>query len=59
MLTQLVQGFTTTKTTELNSVGQAVQVVALFIGGAITLNIPNCQSSPSVHSHPDFDVHFR
>ncbi|AEO67842.1 uncharacterized protein THITE_2129674 [Thermothielavioides terrestris NRRL 8126] len=34
-------GFDTTKTTELKSVGDAVQVVALLIGGAITLNIPN------------------
>ena len=34
-------GFSTTKTTELKSVGDAVQIVALFIGGAITLNVPN------------------
>ncbi|KAI1614339.1 major facilitator superfamily domain-containing protein [Exophiala viscosa] len=34
-------GFSTTKTTELKSVGDAVQVVALFIGGAITLKVPN------------------
>ncbi|KAJ9618494.1 hypothetical protein H2203_009091 [Taxawa tesnikishii (nom. ined.)] len=34
-------GFSTTKTTELKSVGDATQVVALFIGGAITLNVPN------------------
>ncbi|EMC99259.1 hypothetical protein BAUCODRAFT_396627 [Baudoinia panamericana UAMH 10762] len=34
-------GFSTTKTTELKSVGDAVQVIALFIGGAITLNVPN------------------
>lgn len=34
-------GFSTTMTTELKSVGDAVQVVALFIGGAITLNVPN------------------
>jgi hypothetical protein len=34
-------GFTTTKTTELKSVGDAVQVVALLIGGIITFNIPN------------------
>ncbi|KAK1765491.1 MFS transporter [Phialemonium atrogriseum] len=34
-------GFTTTKTTALKSVGDAVQIVALFIGGAITLNIRN------------------
>ena len=36
-----VQGFSTTRTTELKSVGDAVQVIALFIGGAITLNVPN------------------
>lgn len=34
-------GFSTTKTTELNSVGNAVQVIALWIGGTITLNVPN------------------
>ncbi|KUI63114.1 hypothetical protein VP1G_11443 [Cytospora mali] len=34
-------GFSTTRTTELKSVGDAVQVIALFIGGAITLNVPN------------------
>jgi hypothetical protein len=34
-------GFSTTRTTELKSVGDAVQVVALFIGGAITLKVPN------------------
>lgn len=34
-------GFGTTKTTELKSVGDATQIVALFIGGAITLNVPN------------------
>ncbi|KAH8901111.1 MFS general substrate transporter [Thozetella sp. PMI_491] len=34
-------GFTTTKTTELKSVGDAVQVIALLIGGTITLNVPN------------------
>jgi sugar phosphate permease len=34
-------GFSTTKTTELKSVGDAVQIIALFIGGAITLNVPN------------------
>jgi hypothetical protein len=42
-------GFDTTKTTELKSVGDAVQVVALLIGGAITLNIPNCMCCPVVH----------
>lgn len=34
-------GFSTTKTTQLKSVGDAVQVVALIIGGAVTLNVPN------------------
>jgi MFS family permease len=34
-------GFSTTKTTELKSVGDAIQVIALLIGGAITLNVPN------------------
>ncbi|KAI0163454.1 major facilitator superfamily domain-containing protein [Pestalotiopsis sp. NC0098] len=34
-------GFSTTKTTELKSVGDAVQVVSLFIGGLVTLNVPN------------------
>ncbi|CZR69521.1 related to DAL5-allantoate and ureidosuccinate permease [Phialocephala subalpina] len=34
-------GFSTTRTTELKSVGDAVQIIALFIGGAITLNVPN------------------
>ncbi|KAK3711467.1 hypothetical protein LTR37_009646 [Vermiconidia calcicola] len=34
-------GFSDTKTTQLKSVGDAVQVIALLIGGAITLNIPN------------------
>ena len=34
-------GFSTTKTTELNSVGNGVQVVALLIGGAVTLYVPN------------------
>lgn len=34
-------GFTTTKTTELKSVGDAVLIVALMIGGVITLNVPN------------------
>ncbi|KAF9630220.1 hypothetical protein BFW01_g401 [Lasiodiplodia theobromae] len=34
-------GFGTTKTTELKSVGDATQIVALFIGGAITLNVRN------------------
>ncbi|KAG4418903.1 hypothetical protein IFR04_007939 [Cadophora malorum] len=34
-------GFSTTKTTELKSVGDAVQIIALLIGGTITLNVPN------------------
>ncbi|KAH8725734.1 major facilitator superfamily domain-containing protein [Phaeosphaeriaceae sp. PMI808] len=34
-------GFSTTKTTELKSVGDAVQIIALLIGGAIILNVPN------------------
>ncbi|KAK2598762.1 hypothetical protein N8I77_012150 [Diaporthe amygdali] len=34
-------GFSTTRTTALKSVGDAVQIVTLFIGGAVTLNIPN------------------
>ncbi|GES63188.1 MFS transporter [Aspergillus terreus] len=34
-------GFSTTKTTELKSVGDAVLIVALVIGGTITLNVPN------------------
>lgn len=40
-------GFTTTKTTALKSVGDAIQIVGLFIGGTITLNIPNCMSCQS------------
>ena len=34
-------GFSTTRTTELNSVGNAIQVIALLIGGTITLTVPN------------------
>lgn len=34
-------GFSTTQTTELKSVGDAVQVLSLIIGGIITLNVPN------------------
>ncbi|KAI0534760.1 major facilitator superfamily domain-containing protein [Xylaria digitata] len=34
-------GFSTEKTTELKSVGDAVNIVALLIGGTIILNIPN------------------
>lgn len=34
-------GFSKTKTTELKSVGDAVVIIALVIGGTVTLNIPN------------------
>ncbi|KAF6823579.1 MFS transporter, partial [Colletotrichum musicola] len=34
-------GFDTTKTTQLKSVGDAVQIVALRIGGTVILNVPN------------------
>ncbi|KAJ5987744.1 Major facilitator superfamily domain general substrate transporter [Penicillium waksmanii] len=34
-------GFSQTMTTELKSVGDAVVIVALIIGGTITLNVPN------------------
>jgi hypothetical protein len=34
-------GFSTTKTTQLKGVGDAVQIIALFIGGTITLQVPN------------------
>ncbi|KAF6800330.1 MFS transporter [Colletotrichum sojae] len=34
-------GFDTTKTTQLKSVGDAVQIVALLIGGTFILNIPD------------------
>ncbi|KAF2023465.1 MFS general substrate transporter [Setomelanomma holmii] len=34
-------GFSTTMTTQLKSVGDAVQIVALIISGAIILNVPN------------------
>ncbi|EMD59045.1 hypothetical protein COCSADRAFT_185539 [Bipolaris sorokiniana ND90Pr] len=34
-------GFSTTKTTELKSVGDAVQIIALIIGGSVILNVPN------------------
>lgn len=36
-------GFSTTMTTQLKSVGDAVQIVALLIGGTIILNVPNCK----------------
>ncbi|KAL6399584.1 hypothetical protein AUP68_16989 [Ilyonectria robusta] len=34
-------GFSTTNTTQLKSVGDAVQIVALLIGGSVILNVPN------------------
>ena len=34
-------GFSTTRTTQLKSVGDAVQIIALIIGGTITLTVPN------------------
>ncbi|CAG9955317.1 unnamed protein product [Clonostachys rosea f. rosea IK726] len=34
-------GFDTTMTTQLKSVGDAVQIVSLIIGGTIILNVPN------------------
>ncbi|KAL4792594.1 major facilitator superfamily domain-containing protein [Aspergillus venezuelensis] len=34
-------GFSTEMTTELKSVGDAVQIIGLIIGGIITLNVPN------------------
>ncbi|KAK6063916.1 MFS transporter [Seiridium cupressi] len=34
-------GFSTIMTTELKSVGDAIQIVPLIIGGSITLNMPN------------------
>lgn len=36
-------GFDTTTTTQLKSVGDAVQIVALLIGGSFILNVPNCE----------------
>lgn len=35
-------GFSTTRTTQLKSVGDAVQIIGLLIGGSIILNVPNC-----------------
>jgi hypothetical protein len=35
-------GFSTTMTTQLKSVGDAVQIIALLISGAIILNVRNC-----------------
>lgn len=35
-------GFSTTMTTQLKSVGDAVQIVGLIVGGSIILNVPNC-----------------
>lgn len=39
-------GFSTTRTTALKSVGDAVQVVTLFMGGAVILNIRHCELIP-------------
>jgi hypothetical protein len=39
-------GFTTTMTTQLKSVGDAVQIIALIISGVIILNVPNCVYPP-------------
>lgn len=38
-------GFSTTRTTALKSVGDAVQIVALFMGGAVILKIRNSKSN--------------
>ncbi|KAG9498046.1 hypothetical protein J7337_010931 [Fusarium musae] len=34
-------GFSTTRTTQLKSVGDAVQIIGLIIGGSLILNVPN------------------
>ena len=44
-------GFSTTKTTQLKSVGDAVQIIALLIGGTVILNVPNCKLAP-MHTGP-------
>jgi hypothetical protein len=46
-------GFTTTKTTQLQSIGNAVQVIGLLISGVIILSIPNCehQNYPTSSQH--------
>jgi sugar phosphate permease len=41
-------GFSTTRTTQLKSVGDAVQVVSLLLAGAVTLNIPNTRLFVSI-----------
>lgn len=38
-------GFDTTTTTQLKSVGDAVQIVALLISGIVILNVANCKSA--------------
>lgn len=43
---KLILFFSATKTTVLKSVGDIVQVVALLIGGIVTLNFPNCVFYP-------------
>lgn len=40
-------GFSTTQTTQLKSVGDAVQIVALLIGGTVILNVKDCESPRS------------
>ncbi|KAJ3948791.1 hypothetical protein N0V92_012979, partial [Colletotrichum tropicale] len=36
-------GFSTTQTTQLKSVGDAIQIVALLIGGTVILNVKDCK----------------
>lgn len=43
-------GFDTSMTTKLKSVGDAVQIIALLIGGVIILNVPNCKPF-DFHAH--------
>jgi hypothetical protein len=42
----------------LKSVGDAIQIVALFIGGAITLNVPNCNLYFHLFTHSNQLTHF-
>ncbi|KAL7006002.1 hypothetical protein EMMF5_004340 [Cystobasidiomycetes sp. EMM_F5] len=44
-------GFSTEKTTQLKSVGDATQIIALFIAGAITLNVPNSRLAVSTFAN--------
>lgn len=34
-------GFSTTRTTQLKSVGDAIQIISLLLAGTVTLNVPN------------------